>query len=91
MESIHVPDPVISLAVRPQDKNNLDSFSKALNRFIKEDPTFRVHVDSESKEVHDMPGSTAGYPLKTYLHSITDHHFRNGGTPLGDLHRAHEV
>ena len=31
------------------------------------------------------------YPLTIYLHSITDHHFRNGGTSLGDLHRAHEV
>jgi elongation factor G len=50
MESMHVPDPVISLAVRPKDKNSLDAFSKGLNRFIKEDPTFRVHVDSESKE-----------------------------------------
>ena len=51
MESMHVPDPVISLAVRPKDKNSLDAFSKGLNRFIKEDPTFRVYVDSESKEV----------------------------------------
>ena len=29
----------------------MESFSKALNRFSREDPTFRVHVDNESKEV----------------------------------------
>ena len=51
MESIHVPNPVISLAMRPQNKENLDAFSKGLNRFQKEDPTFKVHIDDESKEV----------------------------------------
>jgi hypothetical protein len=44
-----VPEPVISLALKPSvDSPN---FSKALNRFQKEDPTFKVHVDAESKEV----------------------------------------
>ena len=51
MESIHVPDPVISLAMRPQNKDSADVFSKGLNRFQKEDPTFKVHIDDESKEV----------------------------------------
>ncbi|XP_046854306.1 elongation factor G, mitochondrial-like [Xenia sp. Carnegie-2017] len=50
MEPIFVPDPVISLAVEAKNKNDLDSFSKAVNRFTKEDPTFRVHFDDESKE-----------------------------------------
>jgi len=50
MESIYVPDAVISLAVEPKNKNDVESFSKALNRFSREDPTFRVHVDKESKE-----------------------------------------
>jgi len=50
MESIYVPDAVISLAVEPKNKNDVESFSKALNRFSREDPTFRVHVDNESKE-----------------------------------------
>jgi len=45
-----VPEPVISLSIRPKDKNN-SNFSKALNRFQREDPTFRVHHDSESQEV----------------------------------------
>lgn len=50
MESIYVPDPVISLAVEPKNKNDVENFSKAINRFTREDPTFRVHVDNESKE-----------------------------------------
>uniref|UniRef100_A0A670I1U2 Elongation factor G, mitochondrial n=1 Tax=Podarcis muralis TaxID=64176 RepID=A0A670I1U2_PODMU len=50
MESIHVPDPVISVAMKPSNKNDLDKFSKGINRFTREDPTFRVHFDSESKE-----------------------------------------
>ncbi|KAL8187933.1 UNVERIFIED_CONTAM: elongation factor EF-G [Gekko kuhli] len=50
MESIHVPDPVISLAMKPTNKNDLDKFSKGINRFTREDPTFRVHFDNENKE-----------------------------------------
>jgi elongation factor G len=48
MTSMHVPDAVISLAVEPQDKAAQTNFSKALNRFTKEDPTFRVSRDEES-------------------------------------------
>ena len=48
--SMFVPDPVISLAIKPIGTET-PNFSRALNRFQKEDPTFRVHVDRESKEV----------------------------------------
>ncbi|KAM9190093.1 elongation factor G, mitochondrial [Dugong dugon] len=50
MESIHVPDPVISIAMKPSNKNDLEKFSKGIGRFTREDPTFRVHFDPESKE-----------------------------------------
>jgi elongation factor G len=50
MTSMHVPDSVISLAVSPKDKATAQNFSKALNRFTKEDPTFRVHRDEESAQ-----------------------------------------
>ncbi len=50
MTSIYVPEPVISLAIRPLDKKAQDRVGKALNRFTKEDPTFRTHVDPESHE-----------------------------------------
>ena len=48
MTSMHVPDPVISLALAPKDKSAAANFSKGLNKFTKEDPTFRVHRDEES-------------------------------------------
>jgi elongation factor G len=50
MTSMFVPNAVISLAVRPKDKSSADNFTKALNKFRKEDPTFRVHRDEESNE-----------------------------------------
>lgn len=50
MTSMFVPDAVISLAVAPKDKSGETNFSKALNRFTKEDPTFRVHRDEESNQ-----------------------------------------
>ncbi len=50
MQSMHVPDAVISLAVAPKDKQSSNNFSKALQKFRKEDPTFRVHRDEESAE-----------------------------------------
>ncbi|KAF9572724.1 Elongation factor G, mitochondrial [Mortierella alpina] len=49
MTSMFVPNPVISLSLKPKGKET-PNFSKALNRFQKEDPTFKVHVDSETKE-----------------------------------------
>ena len=48
MTSMYVPDPVISLAVAPQDHKSEINMSKALTRFTKEDPTFRVHTNEET-------------------------------------------
>jgi elongation factor G len=50
MSSMYVPEPVISLAVTPKDKKSSDQLAKALNRFTKEDPTFRTYVDPESNQ-----------------------------------------
>jgi len=50
MTSMFVPAAVISVAVKPKDAGAEINMSKALQRFTKEDPTFRVHVDPESNE-----------------------------------------
>ncbi len=50
MTSMFVPDAVISLAVAPKSRDAQANFSKALNRFTKEDPTFRVNRDEESAQ-----------------------------------------
>ncbi len=50
MTSMFVPDAVISLAVQPKSKEGANNFSKALQKFRKEDPTFRVKRDEESNE-----------------------------------------
>jgi elongation factor G len=50
MTSMHVPDAVIDLAVAPKERSGQANFSKALNRFTREDPTFRVHRDEESAQ-----------------------------------------
>ncbi|CCE62667.1 hypothetical protein TPHA_0D00230 [Tetrapisispora phaffii CBS 4417] len=49
MTSMYVPDAVVSLSIKPKTKDSTN-FSKAFNRFQKEDPTFRVKFDPESKE-----------------------------------------
>ncbi|HEX4450302.1 MAG TPA: elongation factor G, partial [Kofleriaceae bacterium] len=50
MTSMFVPSPVISVAIKPKDAGAEMNMSKALQRFTKEDPTFRCWVDPESNE-----------------------------------------
>ena len=50
MTSMYVPKPVISLAIVPVDHKAEINMSKALNRFTKEDPTFKSFVDEETGE-----------------------------------------
>ena len=51
LESMFVPDPVIKIAVSPKARSDGDKMGKALQRFRKEDPTFRVFTDEETNEI----------------------------------------
>ncbi|MBM4094196.1 MAG: elongation factor G [Planctomycetes bacterium] len=51
LESMFVPEPVIQLAVAPVNRGDVDRLGKALARFRKEDPTFRVTTDRETGEM----------------------------------------
>ncbi|NJK62335.1 MAG: elongation factor G [Synechococcaceae cyanobacterium SM2_3_1] len=50
LESLFIPEPVISVAVEPKTKSDLDKLSKALQSLSEEDPTFRVSVDAETNQ-----------------------------------------
>ncbi|TWU62435.1 MULTISPECIES: elongation factor G [Crateriforma] len=51
LESMFVPEPVIKIAVTPTSRSDGDKMGKALQRFRKEDPTFRVETDEETNEI----------------------------------------
>jgi elongation factor G len=50
LERMYVPEPVIKMAVTPTSRDGADRLGKALQRFSKEDPTFRVMTDEETGE-----------------------------------------
>lgn len=50
LESLFVPEPVISVAVEPKTKQDMDKLSKALQSLSEEDPTFRVSTDPETNQ-----------------------------------------
>ncbi len=48
LESLHIPEPVISVAIEPKTKADQEKLSLALQKLAEEDPTFRVKVDHET-------------------------------------------
>jgi len=50
LESLFIPEPVISVAVEPKTKQDMEKLSKALQSLSEEDPTFRVMVDPETNQ-----------------------------------------
>jgi translation elongation factor EF-G len=74
---MHVPDPVLSLSVKPKVKSQIQKMTKALDRFKREDPTFHLDVDPESDEM-----VISG---KLDSQSIFKKIFRNGRVTFADL------
>ena len=50
MSSMYIPEPVMSLAVKPAKTQMQNSFAKAIHKFTKEDPTLRIKLDPDTKE-----------------------------------------
>lgn len=50
LESLFIPEPVISVAVEPKTKQDMEKLSKALKALSEEDPTFRVNIDPETNQ-----------------------------------------
>ena len=50
LEPMVFPDPVISIAIATRDKANAEKLSIAIGKMVKEDPSFRVETDEDSKE-----------------------------------------
>jgi elongation factor G len=50
MVSMFVPKPVMSIAIKPKENSKAASFSKAVGKFTREDPTLRISVDDKTNE-----------------------------------------
>jgi len=51
LEKLEFPEPVISMAIEPKTKKDQEKLSQVLNKFMKEDPTFKATVDPETGQV----------------------------------------
>jgi len=56
LEKMDFPEPVIAMAIEPKTKSDQEKLSQVLNKFMKEDPTFKVSVDPETNQtlIHGM-------------------------------------
>jgi hypothetical protein len=89
MTSMYVPEPVISLAIKPEGPQSEINMSKALNRFTKEDPTFKTFTNEETNET--IISGMGELHLEVYLERMkreyqAEVHFRR---PAGGLPRNH--
>jgi elongation factor G len=48
LESMHFPEPVISVSIEPKTKADQDKLAESLNKLSEEDPTFQVYTDDET-------------------------------------------
>lgn len=69
MSSMFVPNPVMSLKVKPKESSMLANFGKAIGKFSREDPTLRVNVDPKTKETI-MSGMVRMYNMTLLFKNI---------------------
>ncbi len=50
LESMEFPEPVISVALAPKSKDEVEKLSRALTKLLREDPSLRVRVDQDTGE-----------------------------------------
>jgi elongation factor G len=48
LESMTFPDPVIEVAIEPKTKSDQEKLSASIQKLAEEDPTFKVHQDTET-------------------------------------------
>jgi elongation factor G len=48
LETLHIPQPVIDIAIEPQTKADQDKLGQAMGKIAAEDPSFRVHSDTDT-------------------------------------------
>ncbi len=68
LEGIYVPEPVITIAITPKSQDDIERISKALHRFVHEDPTLHVVTDPESHET--LMSGMGELHLQIYLERI---------------------
>ncbi len=68
LENIHAPEPVISLAIDVKKGGDRDRLAKALQRFVREDPTFHVRTDPDTRET--VIAGVGELQLEVYIERI---------------------
>jgi elongation factor G len=48
--AMNFPDPVIAVAIEPKTKSDQEKMGLALGKLMQEDPTFKVHTDTETNQ-----------------------------------------
>jgi elongation factor G len=48
LETLHIPQPVIDIAIEPATKADQDKLGQAMGKIAAEDPSFRVHSDTDT-------------------------------------------
>lgn len=87
MESIYVPDPVVSMSIQTKNSKDRDNFAKGIGRFTKEDPTLRFTYDTDNKVRFSMSNyySWQIYLVLRHMSFSGKYNFRHGRIAFRNL------